>query len=703
MGGMATGSTVITGPGTVTVSQTVAGGTGGRIANGVSGNGGDGGIANAGQASATSTGSETASLTASTTGGQGGIARGEGFTGGAGGMATFAGGSIQSATGNINGTANLTGGGGGDGTELAGGGDGSMASLTDSLTGSANGNVTFTQNVTGGRGGKSTGGMAGAGGDANSSLTLSRSTGLATTMNASSTGGIGGDGTLGGVPGLGGAGTSFASAIGADRATAAATATGGNGGKITTGSLGTGMAGGNATAMAWARTLGAFNSNATAMATGGNGGNSSSGRGGTGGHALATATSTSLSNATATATATGGTGLTGAPFGNATARANGFGTAGTTNATARSGGGLLQSIVSVANSPTDGETQTESRAFIGDAIPDATAASGLEVAAFTTGSPGIAAAQAFTMGNPDISVHYGPTSDVLGLVTLGGSTSENNAGSSRTMTGSVTYAIDLNELPNTRQQLLVGLLDSRVEGSGFDSFEFQISREGTIVVDETFTTVADATSYFDSQLLDLGSNDSAAVVGDLDLEFSIALTSDDPDAGFYFDLMFGNSTEFSGVLTGDFDNNGVYDCADIDALVAAIVDGDHNLTFDITGDGLVNIADLDNWRLTAGSTNLGAGAAYLVGDANLDGSVDVSDFNLWNGNKFSSAPAWCSGDFNADGNVDVSDFNLWNAFKFTSSTRPAAVPEPEWSCWLLLAMFGFVLTIRKSNRARQIS
>ena len=51
----------------------------------------------------------------------------------------------------------------------------------------------------------------------------------------------------------------------------------------------------------------------------------------------------------------------------------------------------------------------------------------------------------------------------------------------------------------------------------------------------------------------------------------------------------------------------------------------------------------------------GLGSPYKVGDANLDGAVDVSDFNIWNG------------------------------AKFTSSNGLAAVPEP---CGLLLLASG---------------
>ena len=77
-----------------------------------------------------------------------------------------------------------------------------------------------------------------------------------------------------------------------------------------------------------------------------------------------------------------------------------------------------------------------------------------------------------------------------------------------------------------------------------------------------------------------------------------------------------------------------------------------------------------------------------MGDANLDGSVDVGDFNIWNENTFTTTAAWCSADFNADGFTDTTDFNLWNENKFQSSS-PAAVPEPALANWAMLMLAGF--------------
>ncbi len=122
-------------------------------------------------------------------------------------------------------------------------------------------------------------------------------------------------------------------------------------------------------------------------------------------------------------------------------------------------------------------------------------------------------------------------------------------------------------------------------------------------------------------------------------------------------------------LDGDFDQNGTHDCADVDGLVQVIASGTNQSQYDLNGDLLVNRDDLDVWLVLGGAANpaVTGGNAFLIGDANLDGNVDISDFNLWNSSKFTATAAWCNGDFNADGVVDTSDFNLWNGNKFQSA------------------------------------
>jgi hypothetical protein len=138
----------------------------------------------------------------------------------------------------------------------------------------------------------------------------------------------------------------------------------------------------------------------------------------------------------------------------------------------------------------------------------------------------------------------------------------------------------------------------------------------------------------------------------------------------------------------------LYNCVDVDGLVAAIVSATNPASFDLNADTLVNGDDLTEWRTIAGAANLASQNPYLPGDINLDGSVDGSDFNIWNANKFTSVAAWCSGDITADGSIDGSDFNVWNAFKFQSSdSGTSVVPEPSG-----IAAIAFLLTLASVRR-----
>lgn len=150
---------------------------------------------------------------------------------------------------------------------------------------------------------------------------------------------------------------------------------------------------------------------------------------------------------------------------------------------------------------------------------------------------------------------------------------------------------------------------------------------------------------------------------------------------------------------GDFNVDGLWTCSDIDSLVGAVSSGANDLNFDLDGDRLVTLADMTTWRTIAGSQNLLHGAAYLVGDANLDGVVDGSDFNRWNANKFTTNPAWCQGDFNADSRIDGSDFGLWNSYKFQAADA-VLTPEPEACGLLAYAALGIAYRRPRSVFAR---
>ncbi len=152
-----------------------------------------------------------------------------------------------------------------------------------------------------------------------------------------------------------------------------------------------------------------------------------------------------------------------------------------------------------------------------------------------------------------------------------------------------------------------------------------------------------------------------------------------------------------GFHSADFDDNGQTDIQDLDRLVSEVAHGAHRTLFDLTGDGMVDRQDIERWLVQAGSVNLPSGDPYSIGDANLDGFVDVSDFNIWNTHKFTNTGKWSWGDFNADGVTDVSDFNEWNVNTFVSAAaRPFPVPAPSGTPSLWLGVTS--LLIRRSPR-----
>ena len=170
------------------------------------------------------------------------------------------------------------------------------------------------------------------------------------------------------------------------------------------------------------------------------------------------------------------------------------------------------------------------------------------------------------------------------------------------------------------------------------------------------------------------------------------------------DIVFSRAqieiTADAGGSPCDFDNDGDCDLTDIDALTQEIVAGTNNANFDLNGDGLVDLVDLNDpaegWLTQGGAANADdtGGNPFLSGDANLDGVVDVTDFNLFNTAKFTVTGNWSQADFNADGSTDVTDFNIWNGNKFTSS-NPAVVPEPASGFGLLIAMALLIPRLRR--------
>lgn len=141
---------------------------------------------------------------------------------------------------------------------------------------------------------------------------------------------------------------------------------------------------------------------------------------------------------------------------------------------------------------------------------------------------------------------------------------------------------------------------------------------------------------------------------------------------------------FFAWVPGDFNNSGITDATDIDLLFGATPGSPPlaDLRFDINADGVV----------TPGQGASGSDSDHLVrnilltefGDANLDRSVNLTDFNILAGNFGLTGRGWALGNFSGDliGRVDLTDFNLLAA-NFGFSAGPDGVVDPQ--DWFTLA------------------
>ncbi len=150
----------------------------------------------------------------------------------------------------------------------------------------------------------------------------------------------------------------------------------------------------------------------------------------------------------------------------------------------------------------------------------------------------------------------------------------------------------------------------------------------------------------------------------------------------------GGTPGTGNALSGDFNGDMMWNCSDINQLTTEVAAGTHSPQFDLTGDGLVTRADTTAWLSTGGAMNPAAtgGFPFLEADANLDGVVDVGDYVIWNGSRFSVTSNWCDGNFDGNNVVDVMDLSIWNVNKFASSSpmglasrdlRVPAVPQTD--------------------------
>lgn len=152
-----------------------------------------------------------------------------------------------------------------------------------------------------------------------------------------------------------------------------------------------------------------------------------------------------------------------------------------------------------------------------------------------------------------------------------------------------------------------------------------------------------------------------------------------------------------GGTAGDVNGDGMLDALDIDAITAAVRQGDGADAFDVNGDGDVDQSDRTHWVEELKKT--------YFGDSNLDGEFSSSDFVVvFQAGQYEDATVgnstWETGDWNGDGDFDSSDFvAAFQAGGYEQGPRAAvaAVPEPGSFLLTLGAIVGGVLLRRRQT------
>ena len=137
----------------------------------------------------------------------------------------------------------------------------------------------------------------------------------------------------------------------------------------------------------------------------------------------------------------------------------------------------------------------------------------------------------------------------------------------------------------------------------------------------------------------------------------------------------------------DFDRSGEYDTGDIDGICDAL--GTRSSQFDLNGDLRVDNADMAQWFSTTNS---------LVGDVNVDGRVNFSDFTLFAANYLLPDAKWSQGDVNCDDVVTFEDYLVIVRNFGRSAAATQAVPEPESLCVSLVGVLLLSLVRRRRPR-----
>jgi hypothetical protein len=199
-------------------------------------------------------------------------------------------------------------------------------------------------------------------------------------------------------------------------------------------------------------------------------------------------------------------------------------------------------------------------------------------------------------------------------------------------------------------------------------------------------TTRNLTEAFEGRIDELAIYDVGLML--LDQGFAIDFQNDDAEDAFEGFLAYLAESRMSAAMgeavMGDYNLNGSLDAADLDLQAEQMVSQSPDLAFDLTADGSVNFDDRLRWVNDLKDT--------WIGDSNLDGEFNSGDLvqTFVNGKyETGEAATWEQGDWNGDqvfGSGDLVAAFANGGFEQGPRGGVAAVPEPAG-----LTLFGFAL------------
>jgi hypothetical protein len=186
-------------------------------------------------------------------------------------------------------------------------------------------------------------------------------------------------------------------------------------------------------------------------------------------------------------------------------------------------------VQSVATAPTEGAAATEAIAQAGGA-GQTFANPGQTAYAFTVGDPDKAYTATLIGGEGNIAdALLGP---IFGAAILGANYASGGESDTYTATSTIDFVYG--------GDLTLGLIGDQQSGftggAGFESIEFTVLAGATTILSQTFSSLAAADSFFDDQVINLGSSYGPGV----DLTFTYTLTADGP-GGYGLDFVVGGA------------------------------------------------------------------------------------------------------------------------------------------------------------------